>query len=80
MRARAPGAMARTASRYFMINAAVATEAYDSAEFRDSTNYMVHEGWLEELPLIREYYATFGDKLPKELSAMVDRLEAALKS
>jgi GTP-dependent phosphoenolpyruvate carboxykinase len=38
-------------------------------------------GWLAELPLIAEYYAQFGDHLPKELgdelSAMKDRLEAA---
>jgi phosphoenolpyruvate carboxykinase (GTP) len=38
------------------------------------------DGWLRELPLIREYYAQFGDKLPKELSAFVDRLEQALKA
>jgi phosphoenolpyruvate carboxykinase (GTP) len=39
------------------------------------------DGWLAELPLIEEYYAQFGDHLPKgfrdELRAMKDRLEAA---
>jgi len=39
------------------------------------------DGWLAELPLIDEYYAQFGDHLPKELrdelQAMKDRLEAA---
>jgi phosphoenolpyruvate carboxykinase (GTP) len=39
------------------------------------------EGWLGELPLIREYYEKFGDHLPKELltqlDAMRERLEAA---
>jgi phosphoenolpyruvate carboxykinase (GTP) len=39
------------------------------------------DGWLAELPLIREYYAEFGDRLPKQLVAQLDamreRLEAA---
>ena len=38
-------------------------------------------GWLSELPLIREYYAQFGDRMPRqllaELDAMRERLEAA---
>ena len=39
------------------------------------------DGWLSELPLIAEYYAQFGDHLPRELSdeldGMCERLEAA---
>jgi len=39
------------------------------------------DGWLAELPLIREYYERFGDRLPQqllaELDAMRERLEAA---
>jgi len=39
------------------------------------------DGWLRELPLIRDYYAEFGDRAPKQLSseldAMRERLEAA---
>ena len=39
------------------------------------------DGWLSELPLVREYYAQFGDRMPKpletELDAMRERLEAA---
>ncbi len=39
------------------------------------------DGWLEELPLIEEYFAQFGDHLPKEfrdeLRSMKDRLDAA---
>jgi len=39
------------------------------------------EGWLHELPMIREYYGKFGDRLPKpllaELDTMRERLEAA---
>ncbi|MCH7645553.1 MAG: phosphoenolpyruvate carboxykinase (GTP), partial [Myxococcales bacterium] len=50
---------------------------------RDDLNELLRvdvEGWLAELPLIAEYYARFGDHLPKELrdelSGMKDRLEA----
>ena len=39
------------------------------------------DGWLAELPLIQEYYETFGDHMPKqlvdELGAMRKRLESA---
>ncbi|MAI78732.1 MAG: phosphoenolpyruvate carboxykinase (GTP) [Deltaproteobacteria bacterium] len=38
------------------------------------------DGWLQELPLIREYFAQFGDRMPSELSALVDQLEHDLKS
>ena len=38
------------------------------------------EGWLAEIPLIREYYAQFGAKLPAELTAQLDQLEARLKA
>jgi len=39
------------------------------------------EGWINELPLISEYYDQFGDRLPaelrEELASLADRLEAA---
>ena len=38
------------------------------------------KGWLQELPLIREYYAQFGDRMPEELNSLVDHLEEALQS
>ena len=38
------------------------------------------KGWLQELPLIREYYAQFGDRMPEELNALVDHLEEALQA
>jgi phosphoenolpyruvate carboxykinase (GTP) len=51
---------------------------------RDDVNELLRvdvDGWLAELPLIEEYYAQFGDHLPKgfrdELLMMKDRLEAA---
>ena len=36
--------------------------------------------WEKEIPSIREHYAKFGDRLPKDLSAELARLEARLKA
>ncbi len=36
--------------------------------------------WLNEVVSIREHYAKFGDKLPKELSKQLDALEARLNA
>ena len=36
------------------------------------------DGWLQELPLIREYYAQFGKTTPPELLAELDSLEERL--
>ncbi|MHB1853108.1 MAG: phosphoenolpyruvate carboxykinase domain-containing protein, partial [Acidimicrobiales bacterium] len=36
------------------------------------------DGWRAEVPLIREHFAQFGDRLPKELDAAVDDLERRL--
>ncbi len=38
------------------------------------------EGWLQELPGIEEYYATFGDNLPEELTKQVKALRVRLES
>jgi len=38
------------------------------------------EGWLQELPLIRDYYERFGDRMPDELTSFVDRLEKELSA
>jgi phosphoenolpyruvate carboxykinase (GTP) len=35
--------------------------------------------WLEEIGPIREFYAEFGAKLPRELEAQLDALEARLR-
>jgi phosphoenolpyruvate carboxykinase (GTP) len=35
-------------------------------------------GWKAEVPLIREYFAKFGDRLPAELASQVDALEERL--
>jgi phosphoenolpyruvate carboxykinase (GTP) len=37
------------------------------------------EAWRDEVPLIREHFEQFGDKLPKELAAELDALEARLQ-
>ena len=50
------------------------------AEDLDELLGVNHDGWLQELPLIREYFAQFGDRLPKELSELVDQLENDLQS
>jgi phosphoenolpyruvate carboxykinase (GTP) len=38
------------------------------------------EGWLAEVPLIREHFAQFGKHLPEELNAEVNALEARLRA
>jgi len=38
------------------------------------------EGWLAEIPLIREHFAKFGSHLPEGLKKEVDDLEARLKA
>jgi len=38
------------------------------------------EGWANEVPLIREYYASFGARMPRELVAELDALEKRLKA
>jgi phosphoenolpyruvate carboxykinase (GTP) len=38
------------------------------------------EGWLHEVPLIRAYYARFGDRLPRELLEQLEALEARLQA
>ncbi|HEU4429273.1 MAG TPA: phosphoenolpyruvate carboxykinase (GTP) [Myxococcota bacterium] len=38
------------------------------------------EGWLYEVPLIREFYATFGAKMPPALVGELDALEKRLRS
>ena len=38
------------------------------------------EGWLSEIPKIRDYYAQFGKHMPAELVAELDKLEARLRA
>lgn len=38
------------------------------------------EGWLSEIPKVREFYVGFGDHLPEDLVVELDRLEARLRA
>ena len=38
------------------------------------------EGWTAEVPLIRQHFQKFGDRLPKGMAEEVDKLEARLKA
>ena len=38
------------------------------------------EAWLAEVPLIREHYARFGDRVPQLLRQELDRLESDLRA
>ena len=38
------------------------------------------EGWLAEIPLIRDYYASYGNKIPAALLEELDALEARLQA
>ena len=37
------------------------------------------DGWLKEIPLVREYYAQFGDHIPSQLYEEIDRLQQRLE-
>jgi phosphoenolpyruvate carboxykinase (GTP) len=37
------------------------------------------DGWLAEVPLIRQHFEKFGDRLPKGLTEEIDKLDARLK-
>ena len=50
--------------------------APDALETLTSVNV---EGWLEEIPKIREFYARFGSRMPERLSAELDGLEERLR-
>jgi phosphoenolpyruvate carboxykinase (GTP) len=54
----------------------LALDADDVAELLD----VDREGWANEVPLIRDYYATFGERMPQELVAELDALEGRLRA
>ena len=37
------------------------------------------EGWKAEIPLIREFFASFGNRMPAALNEEVNQLEQRLK-
>ncbi len=36
--------------------------------------------WLQEIESVKEHYATYGQRLPKELAAQLEALEKRIKS
>ena len=38
------------------------------------------DGWLEELPLIQDYYQQFADKLPTELNHQLNQMQQKLEA
>ena len=66
------------------IGAVPTVDAIDTAGLAVSPEQMEEllrvdvEGWRAEVPLIREYYAKFGNRLPPALSDQVDLLEERL--
>jgi phosphoenolpyruvate carboxykinase (GTP) len=63
-----------------------APDAIDTTGLNVSANDMRQllsvekEGWVSEIEMIKEHYAIFGDKLPKELSTQLTALEERLKN
>ena len=50
-----------------------------SKETLDKLFKVSKEEWQKEIPLIEEFYAKFGDRLPKELRKQLDDLKAKFK-
>ena len=53
--------------------------AIDEEDIRELLEVNV-DGWLAEIPLIREYYHQFGTRMPAELERELDQLEARLRA
>ncbi len=49
------------------------------ADALDTLTSVDVEGWLSEIPKIREFYAGFGDHMPEDLVAELDALEERLR-
>ena len=50
-----------------------------SADSREKLMAVDVQGWLSEIPKIREFYAGFGDHMPAALEDELDALEARLR-
>ena len=51
-----------------------------SADALETLTTVDLDGWLSEIPKIREFYAGFGDHMPSELEAELDALEKRLEA
>jgi len=74
------GKAVKTPIGYMPTIDAIDTEGLDVSE-EDMKELLTvdREAWLEEVASIKAYYATFGNKLPKELAAQLEALEKRLK-
>ena len=73
------GEATETPIGYIPAAGAIDTDGLDvSAEDMEKLLTVDIDEWRAEVPSIREHYATFGDKLPAQLTAEVDRLEQLL--
>jgi phosphoenolpyruvate carboxykinase (GTP) len=73
------GEATETPIGYVPAPGAIDTDGLDvSAADMDKLLTVNVDEWRAEVPSIREHYATFGDKLPSQLAAEVDRLEQQL--
>ena len=73
------GEAAETPIGFIPAPGAIDTDGLDvSAEDMEKLLTVDVDEWRAEVPSIREHFAMFGDKLPAQLAAEVDRLEQQL--
>ncbi len=73
------GEAIETAIGYVPAKGAINVDGLDVSEADMDVLLEVNEAdWKAEVPLIREHFASFGDRVPAELNAAVDALEAKL--
>ncbi|MEI6453655.1 MAG: phosphoenolpyruvate carboxykinase (GTP) [Actinomycetes bacterium] len=73
------GEAIETAIGYVPAKGAIKVDGLDVSEADMDILLEVNEAdWKAEVPLIREHFASFGDRVPAELNAAVDALEAKL--
>ncbi len=74
------GSAVKTAIGYMPAPDAIDTTGLNvSGDDMKQLLFIDREGWEREIGMIREHYANFGNRLPKELSDQLTALEARLK-
>lgn len=75
------GEAVKTAIGYMPTTDAIDTAGLDiNAADMEELLKVNKEEWLQEVVSVREHYAKFGEKLPKELNAQLDALEKRLQA
>lgn len=75
------GKAEKTAIGYLPAKEAVDTTGLDVSEKdMEELLHVYKDEWLKEVASIREHYANYGEKLPKELMDQLDALEERLKA